>query len=107
VNSRNLANSFTSNSTTKELMLSTSTTSSTIKKVQSCIPPYFKMKFTLCISHTYTSTIASKLFNYKQTLQCLDIAFWITIAFYTLLTSLFCIVKSIVLDVAFNFDTDY
>ena len=43
------------------------------KKVQSCIPPYFKMKSTPCISHTYTSTIASKLFNYKQTLQCLDI----------------------------------
>jgi hypothetical protein len=32
-----------------------------------------KMKSTPCISHTYSSTIASKLFNYKQTLQCLDI----------------------------------
>jgi hypothetical protein len=31
------------------------------------------MKSTPCISHTYTSTIASKLSNYKQTLQCLDI----------------------------------
>jgi hypothetical protein len=33
------------------------------------------MKSTPCISHTYTSTIAFKLFtcNYKQTLQCLDI----------------------------------
>ena len=43
------------------------------KKVQSCIPPYFKMKSTPCISYRYNSTIASKLFNYKQTLQCLDI----------------------------------
>ncbi|XP_056012425.1 uncharacterized protein LOC125681516 [Ostrea edulis] len=43
------------------------------KKVQSCIPNYFKFKSTLCISYSYTSTIASKLFNYKQTLQCLDI----------------------------------
>jgi hypothetical protein len=41
--------------------------------VQSCIPPNFKIKCTPCISHTYTSTIASKLFNYKQTLLCLDI----------------------------------
>jgi hypothetical protein len=31
------------------------------------------MKVTPCISHKYTSTIASNLFNYKQTLQCLDI----------------------------------
>jgi hypothetical protein len=58
---------------TKELMLSTSTTSSTIKNVQSCVPPYFKMKSKACISYRYTFTIASKLFNYKQTLQCLDI----------------------------------
>ena len=43
------------------------------KKVQACVPPYFKMKSTPCISYLYTSTIASKLFNYKQTLQCLDI----------------------------------
>jgi hypothetical protein len=43
------------------------------KNVQSCIPPYYKMKSTPCISYRYTSTIASKLFNYKQTLQCLDI----------------------------------
>jgi hypothetical protein len=43
------------------------------KKVQSCISPYFKMKSTPCISHRYTSTIASKLFNYKETLQCLEI----------------------------------
>jgi hypothetical protein len=43
------------------------------KKVQSCISPYFKMKSTPCISHTNTSTIAPKLFNYKQTLQFLDI----------------------------------
>jgi hypothetical protein len=58
--------------TTKELMLSTSTTSSTIK-TYSCIPPYFKIKSTPCISKRYTSSIVSKLFNYKQTLQCLDI----------------------------------
>ncbi|XP_055999877.1 uncharacterized protein LOC130046520 isoform X1 [Ostrea edulis] len=43
------------------------------KRVQSCIPTYFKFKSTPCISYSYTSTIASKLFNYKQTLQCLDI----------------------------------
>jgi hypothetical protein len=43
------------------------------KNVQSCIPPYFKMNSTTCISYRYTSIIASKLFNYKQTLQCLDI----------------------------------
>ena len=43
------------------------------KNVQSCIPPYFKMKSTPCISYRYSSTIAPKLFNYKQTLQCLDI----------------------------------
>jgi hypothetical protein len=40
------------------------------KNVQSYIPPYFKMTSTPCISYRYTSTIASKLFNYKQTLQC-------------------------------------
>ena len=43
------------------------------KKVQSCIPEYFKSKSTPRISYTYTPTIASKLFNYKQTLQSLDI----------------------------------
>jgi hypothetical protein len=43
------------------------------KKVQSCIPPYFKMKPTPCVSYRHTSTIASKLFNHKQTLLCLDI----------------------------------
>ena len=43
------------------------------KKVQSCVPPYFKLKTTPCISYTYTQNIASKLFNYKQVLQCLDI----------------------------------
>jgi hypothetical protein len=43
------------------------------KKVQSCTPPYFKMKSTPCISHRYTCNIASKLFDYKQMLQCLDI----------------------------------
>ena len=43
------------------------------KKVQSCIPEYFKFKSTPCISYKYTQTIASKLFNYKPTLQCIDI----------------------------------
>jgi hypothetical protein len=43
------------------------------KNVHSCIPPYFKMKSTPCISYRYSSTIASKLFNYKQTLQRLYI----------------------------------
>ena len=43
------------------------------KKVQSCIPEYFKSKSTPRISYTYTPTIASKLFNDKQTLQSLDI----------------------------------
>jgi hypothetical protein len=48
--SRNLANSFTSNLTTKELILSTSTTSLTTQK-QFCIPPYFKMKSPPYISY--------------------------------------------------------
>jgi hypothetical protein len=43
------------------------------KKVQSCIPEYFKSKSTPCISYKYTPTIASKLFNYKTISQCLDI----------------------------------
>jgi hypothetical protein len=43
------------------------------KGVQSSIPPYFKIKSTPCISYRFNSTIASKLFNYKQTLQCPDI----------------------------------
>jgi hypothetical protein len=43
------------------------------KNLQSCVPLYFKMKSTPCISYRYTSTTASNLFNYKQTLQCLDI----------------------------------
>ena len=43
------------------------------KRFQSCIPEYFKSKSTPCIFYTYTPTIASKLFNYKQTLQSLDI----------------------------------
>jgi hypothetical protein len=43
------------------------------RKVQSFIPKYFKSKSTPGISYIYTPTIASKLFNYKQTLQSLDI----------------------------------
>jgi hypothetical protein len=31
------------------------------KNVQSCIPPYFKMKSAPCISYRHTLTIASKL----------------------------------------------
>jgi hypothetical protein len=41
--------------------------------VQSCNPHNFRMKSTPCISYKYTSTITSKLFIYKQTLQCVDI----------------------------------
>jgi hypothetical protein len=43
------------------------------KKVQSCIPEYFKSKSTPHISFTYTPIIVYKLFNYKQTLKCLDL----------------------------------
>jgi hypothetical protein len=43
------------------------------KKVQFCIPEFFTSKSTPCISYKYTPTIASKLFNYNQTLQCIDI----------------------------------
>jgi hypothetical protein len=32
------------------------------KNLQSCIPRYFDMKSTLCISYRYASTIASKTF---------------------------------------------
>jgi hypothetical protein len=31
------------------------------------------MKSTPCISYRYTSIIASKLFDYKQSLQCIDL----------------------------------
>jgi hypothetical protein len=42
--------------------------------LQMCrFPEYFKSKSTPRISYTYTPTIASKLFNYKQTLQFLYI----------------------------------
>jgi hypothetical protein len=37
------------------------------------IPKYFKSKSKPCISYKYTPTIASKLFDYKPTLQCLNI----------------------------------
>jgi hypothetical protein len=43
------------------------------KKVQSRIPEYFKSKSTPRISYTCTPNIASKLFNYNQTLQSLYI----------------------------------
>jgi hypothetical protein len=42
-------------------------------KGKSCISEYFKSTSTLCMSYKYTPTIESKLFNYKSTLQCLDI----------------------------------
>jgi hypothetical protein len=42
-------------------------------KVQSCIPEYFKFKSIPRISYKYASTIASKLFTYKQTSWYLDI----------------------------------
>ena len=43
------------------------------KSVQANIPPYFVYKTTPVISYSYTKPIASKLFNYKQTLQQLNV----------------------------------
>ena len=39
------------------------------KNVRRTIPPYFKYQSNPKISYTYTSSIASKLFNYIQSLQ--------------------------------------
>ena len=39
------------------------------KSVQSQIPPYFKYKDSPCISYSYTRSVASKIFNYKASLQ--------------------------------------
>ena len=39
------------------------------KSVTAHIPPYFKDKSIPIISYTYTSTIAPKVFNYKQVLR--------------------------------------
>ena len=42
------------------------------KSVQSNIPPYFEYKESPCISHSYTNSVATKIFNYKTSLQQLD-----------------------------------
>ena len=42
------------------------------KSVQSKIPPYFKYKDSPCISYSYTRSVASKIFNYKASLQQLN-----------------------------------
>jgi len=43
------------------------------KSVTSKVPPYFKDKSVPIISYTYTSPIASKIFNHKRVLQELSI----------------------------------
>ena len=42
------------------------------KSVQNKIPPYFQYKESPCISYSYTRSVASKIFNYKASLQQLD-----------------------------------
>ena len=42
------------------------------KSVQNKIPPYFQYKESPCISYSYTQSLASKIFNYKASLQQLD-----------------------------------
>ena len=42
------------------------------KSVQNKIPPYFQCKESPCISYSYTRSVASKIFNYKASLQQLD-----------------------------------
>ena len=42
------------------------------KSVQSNIPPYFEYKESPCISYSYTSSVATKIFNYKTSLQQID-----------------------------------
>ena len=42
------------------------------KSVQSNIPPYFQNKESSCISYRYTRSVASKIFNYKRSLQQID-----------------------------------
>ncbi|KAK3104459.1 hypothetical protein FSP39_002438 [Pinctada imbricata] len=44
------------------------------KTVTEKIPPYFKRKDTPCISYSYTPTVASKIYNYKRFLQCIDLS---------------------------------
>ena len=42
------------------------------KSVQNKIPPCFQYKEWSCISYSYTRSVASKIFNYKASLQQLD-----------------------------------
>ena len=42
------------------------------KSVQSNVPPYFQNKESPCISYSYTRSVASKIFNYKRSLQQID-----------------------------------
>ena len=42
------------------------------KSVQNKIPSYFQYKESPCISYSYTRSVASKIFNYKASLQQLD-----------------------------------
>ena len=42
------------------------------KSVQNEIPPYFQYKESPCISYSYTRSVASKILNYKASLQQLD-----------------------------------
>ncbi|KAK3103876.1 hypothetical protein FSP39_022583 [Pinctada imbricata] len=44
------------------------------KTVTEKIPPYFKRKETPCIFYSYTPTVASKIYNYKRFLQCIDLS---------------------------------
>ena len=43
------------------------------KHVKAKIPVYFKNTSTPVISYTYNKPIASKIFNYRQSLQCFNI----------------------------------
>ena len=42
------------------------------KSVESTIPPYFEYKESPCISYSYTSSVDTKIFNFKTSLQQLD-----------------------------------
>ena len=42
------------------------------KSVQSNIPPYFEYKELPCLFYSYTSLVATKIFNYKSSLQQID-----------------------------------
>ncbi|KAK3091612.1 hypothetical protein FSP39_021192 [Pinctada imbricata] len=44
------------------------------KTVTEKTPPYFKRKEDPCISFSYTLTVASKIYNYKRFLQCIDLS---------------------------------